>query len=200
MEETQEVKLDGTPKKTSAGRKPKLTKEIVDIIGEQVEKGMYADRVSHVIGVKYQTYANWLTKARKPNARGIYGYLGKVILDAEQKSETALIEAARKRALEPYEEVVTEVTKLPDGTNIQKIRKKTIQPDMSTIKWLLSRRFPKRWGEKLEHDIKQHISTESDREVLVTVMPEPDEELKKILDSSTLDHNASDDYSSPSTP
>ena len=145
--------LDGTPSKTSAGRPTKLTKELVDIIGSMVEKGLSAERVSYVLGVKKRTYVRWLDKSRSPKVRGIYGYLRQVVDEAEQRCEAALVEAIRERALLPYEDVVSEVVELPDGSQRKKVTRRMLPPDMATAKWFLTRRFPDRWADraKIEH-------------------------------------------------
>lgn len=145
--------LDGKPAKSLQGRPTKLTHEVAKMIGEFIEAGMKADQISHLVGVKKRTYANWLTKARKLDSRGIYRFLGETIKDAEEKCELALVKSIKTRATQPYEDVITEVVELPDGKIRKKITRRTIPPDMSTAKWLLSRRFPERWADqtKVEH-------------------------------------------------
>ena len=129
--------------------------------------GLTDEQIANNIGIKVCTLYDW--KNRFPDISDSIKR-GKAPVDFEV--ENALL----KRALGfEYEEVITEIVNLPDGTqrkHIKKVTKMVVPDPVAAIFWLKNRK-PEQWKDKREQVVSTKDGMLAD---LISGLKEPQEE------------------------
>jgi len=196
------VKLDGTPRKGPGGRRPKLTPELIERISECIRLGIMTQKqIAGEIRVPVKTYKAWLTRARNPKVRGMYRKLGDALRAAEAEAEAALLKIMDDQIKNPYV-VRTEktVTKLHDtyGNPVEKtVDEKISPPAIATVKWMLARRWPERWGERARLDVKTENPDSGGLPTIVVEIPPEHEVARQAIARSMGDGDPDEDSDRP---
>lgn len=107
------------------GRKPKLTKKLIEDFVNYFRVGHYTTTVCSLCGITFQTYSNWLKRGEKAKS-GLYFEFFESIKKAEAEAEHHLV---------------------------MNIRKSAAEEAWPASAWLLERRYPEKWGKKQRHEI-----------------------------------------------
>lgn len=105
---------------SNAGRKPKLTQEMIEKLGNALKAGNYIETACDYVGINRSTFYMWLQEAEKPGAKQIY-------LDLLDTVRTARAEAEMR--------------------NVLKIQK-AADDSWQAAAWWLERSQPKKWSKQ----------------------------------------------------
>lgn len=114
---------------SNAGRKSKLTPEVVEKITGAIKMGNDNKVAAALAGISEPTYYMWLDKAKEPNARKVYVEFLESVEQAQAQAEAFAVAKVQKAANDGKWQAST---------------------------WWLERKHPKRWGQT--NKIKQEIS------------------------------------------
>jgi hypothetical protein len=112
------------------GRKPKLTPEIINRIGEALRAGNYIETACDYAGVSRSIFYAWLQEADKPRAK-------KLFLELKDTVESARAEAEIRNVRRI--QVAAEGIKDKNGEYI-------VNPSWQASAWWLERSHSKKWG------------------------------------------------------
>lgn len=112
-----------------AGRKLKLTPELIDQVVTAIRLGNYAQTACELVGIGTTTYYRWLETAEKSGSPAIYREFRDALKQAEAEAEVRTV-ARIMRAAE-------------DGT-------------WQASAWYLERKHPEKWGKN--DKIRQEVS------------------------------------------
>jgi transposase-like protein len=101
-----------------AGRKPKLTKEMIQNLGKALEAGNYIETACDYVGINRATLYRWLSEAEQDGAKPIYRELSDTV--------------TRSRAI-------------AEMRNVLKIQQ-AAEDSWQAAGWWLERSLPKKWG------------------------------------------------------
>lgn len=113
------------PSRKGAGRKSKLTPDLMTEFVKLLSEGNYIDTVCHAVGISPPTYYNWRSRGQAVSS-GIYREFYERTEQATAKAEGA------------YLGVIKDAAK--SGT-------------WQAAAWYLERRYPERWGRRDYRDI-----------------------------------------------
>jgi hypothetical protein len=131
------------------GSGSKLTLSVIEIICKGVRLGMSYKSAAIQAGVKEKTFAQWMEKARVAQC-GIYADLMSQMTAAIEDSKAFHLSNLRICAQgEEYEETKTKYNAAGQVIEYE-VTKKKVKRDPSCSKWMLERRFPEEFGNKID--------------------------------------------------
>jgi hypothetical protein len=113
-----------------AGRKPKLTPEMIQRVGNALREGNYIETACDYAGISRSIFYAWLQEAEKPNAK-------KIFLELKDTVDRARAEAELRNVRRI--QIAAEGIKDKDGNY-------TINPSWQASAWWLERSHSKKWG------------------------------------------------------
>lgn len=141
-------------KKHPGGRPEKLTPEVADRILSAIRAGNYVETAVAFAGLRKDTFYQWLRRgAEQP--KGIYREFSDAVKKAQAESETGQVATIRKASLEYWQAAA----------------------------WILERRFPRKWGQKVRISVEEELREFVER--LESRLP-PDI-FEKVLEASAGD-------------
>jgi transposase len=120
-------------------RPNKLTKEIQDKIVHSIKAGNYIETAAVYSGITKKTLYNWMKRANDELTR----------LDQQPRAKMKKSEAPFVEFLHAVEEALA----FSEARDVNIIAK-AAEEDWKAAAWRLKRKFPDRWGDKIETDLK----------------------------------------------
>lgn len=123
-----------------------LTEDGLARIEQWAREGLTDEQIARKMGINPATLYKWLNS---------YGEISEALKKGKAPVDIAVENALLKRALGyDYEETVTEVVEMPDGSKRRHIKKTTKQvvPDVTAQIYWLNNRRPDRWRAKQQAD------------------------------------------------
>ena len=121
----------------SRGRPTKITKAVVESIYQDVTAGIQKDRAANLAGISVATYHNWMAKGRE------------IVTEMEKAQESDEI---TEIVLQEHEILYLDLLEAVAVGEAEFIRAGTASiraEGPAGYKWLMSRLFPKHYGEKI---------------------------------------------------
>lgn len=143
------------PKFKKAGRKAKISAELIEKICNTLRAGSYLETAAAMAGVSKTSLYKWL---RKGNAKrnSIYGEFVDAVERAQAESEVRdllnIDQSAMGRKYEYERDPITKKLVL-DGNGDPIVIRHGVKPSWQASAWRLERKFPKKWGrlDRMEH-------------------------------------------------
>ncbi len=129
-----------------------LTEDGLARIEQWAREGLTDEQIARKMGINPATLYKWLNS---------YGEISEALKKGKAPVDIQVENALLKRALGyDYEEVVTEVVEMPDGSKRRHIKKTTKQvvPDVTAQIYWLNNRRPDRWRAKQQADATDAMS------------------------------------------
>ena len=136
------------------GRKPKLTAEMIEKIGNALKAGNYIDTACDYVGISRSIFYVWLQEAEKPGAKQIY-------LDLMDTVRTSRAEAEMR--------------------NVLKIQK-AADDSWQAAAWWLERSQPKKWSKQTNVELSGvggspiNVAVDTREALLQLLAPKGDED------------------------
>lgn len=127
------------------GRPSKLTKTVQDRLVRAIEAGNYYEAACGYAGIGYSTFRRWMVRGEKAKS-GKYGELREAITRAEANAEVRMVAQWQKHMPEDYR----------------------------AIRDFLERRFPDRWGRRMDVSMKQQVEVTGDDKLKAIIREHPD--------------------------
>lgn len=149
------------------GRQTKLTPEITKRVCEYILQGNSYEVAAQLAGISERSFHRWKARGQKEKS-GRYWQFWQEVSDAIAKSEAIHVQNVLKAATQS--KFLTETTHIErsDGTEETRTVRKEILPDWGASKWMLSKRFPERWGTKKAIE----LSTEDGKPLPIQIISE----------------------------
>jgi len=137
-----------------AGKKYKLTKKTIAKLCAAIKKGMSYKYAAQLAGISERTFHKWKKDAEieenNGKTSGLLLHFLQSLQHAEVEAEAYHLENIRKGALGENKKTKTVTKKYitNEGEHIHEITEteENVLPNTADSKWILSRRFPERWG------------------------------------------------------
>lgn len=148
------------------GRKPKLTKELIDKLGNALAAGNYIETACDYAGISRSIFYQWLTEAEKTGAKQIY-------LDLMDTVRTSRAQAEMRHVLR--------IQKAAEGILDDK-GDYIINPNWNASAWWLERSFPKRWSKQTNVELSGvggspiNVAVDTREALLQLLAPKGDED------------------------
>jgi len=113
-----------------AGRKPKLTKELIENLEKALEAGNYIETACDYVGINRATLYRWLTEAEQSKAKPLLRELSDTV--------------KRSRAIAEMRHVMR-IQRAAEGT-MDKDGNYIVNPNWNASAWWLERSHSKKWG------------------------------------------------------
>lgn len=129
-----------------------LTPDGLARLEQWAREGLTDEQIAHNVGIAAGTLYDWQNK---------HPEISEALKKGKAPVDIAVENALLKRALGyDYEEIVTEVVEMPDGTKRRHIKKTTKQvvPDVTAQIYWLNNRRPDRWRAKQQPDTTDAMS------------------------------------------
>lgn len=81
-----------------AGRKPKLTKELIELLGTALQNGNYIETACDFVGINRATLYRWLQESEEDNAKPILKDLSDTVRKARAQAEMRNVLRIQKAA------------------------------------------------------------------------------------------------------
>ncbi len=86
-----------------AGRKPKLTKEIIENLAKALEAGNYMETACEYVGISKTTLYRWLAEAEQDKAKPIFRELSDAVRHSRAKAEVRNVYKIQQAAEESWQ-------------------------------------------------------------------------------------------------
>ena len=153
QEEMIEPEIQTDPPKRKAGRKSRLTRDMMNAIIMGIESDLSLRAVCQLCKIDYTTYHNWMNEGRDSNPGTIKREFFEGVEAAKAKAEKSMLDLIRTAAERGREEV-TVVREMDANGQVSSTTttQKTIARDWRAAAWILEHRHPDDYGKRvLDH-------------------------------------------------
>jgi transposase-like protein len=147
-----------------AGRKPKLTKELIELLGTALQNGNYIETACDFAGINRATLYRWLQESEEDDAKPLLKELSDTVRKARAQAEMRHVLRIQKAA---------EGTTDKDGNYL-------INPNWSASAWWLERSHPKKWSKQTNVELSGvdgspiNVALDTRAALLELLTPKPD--------------------------
>ncbi len=174
------------------GKNTKFTPELGALLVAEARLGTFVSVMARLIGVESRTVKAWVERGQRPNAPPEERAFADAFMcaDAEwEKEKVALINAAARPAVLRSTTEVTTTNERGSETRYT-VEHKMIPGDHRAAQWLLSKKYPKRYGDRATAELSagEHVSFPELQEAADTrqsdidsLLAEPPPELEEAI-------------------
>lgn len=135
-----------------AGRKPKLTKELIELLGTALQNGNYIETACDFAGINRATLYRWLQESEADNAKPLLKELSDTVMKARAQAEMR---------------------------NVLRIQK-AAEDSWQAAAWWLERSQPKKWSKQTNVELSGvngnpiNVAVDTRAALLELLTPKPD--------------------------
>lgn len=142
-----------------AGRKTKLTPELIKNAEKLLKGGNYVNTVCEFLGIAERTWYNWYNEGEKGEQEG------------KNNIKVQFFQSVRKCEAEAEIRLLTDLQKIAES-----------KEDPKPIMWMLERKYPDRWGkQRLEIEHSGSVTNKKETHVSINHQITHDEESRELL-------------------
>lgn len=151
---------------------PKLTQQLIEDISLLLRRGAYIESAAAACGISKDTLYRWLKNGKRDENQSLEKKLTDAVMKAMAEAEMKDLEVIDKAAQGSSDKFLADESGklILDGRGRPIIEEVGMSPDWKASAWRLERRFPQRWGRKVDLQIDDQSSSNIE---IVFVDPNP---------------------------